>query len=49
MLTILHGISGSQVLSESQQLAADVDKDGKVTVRDMLRVMHYISGASSVL
>ena len=49
MLTILHGISGSQTLSESQQLAADIDKDGKVTVRDMLRIMHYISGASSTL
>ena len=49
MLTILHGISGSQTLSESQQIAADIDKDGKVTVRDMLRIMHYISGASSTL
>ncbi len=49
MLTILHGISGSQTLSESQQLAADIDKDGKVTVRDMLRIMHYISGSSSTL
>ncbi len=49
MLTILHGISGSQTLNESQQLAADIDKDGKVTVRDMLRIMHYISGASSTL
>lgn len=49
MLTMLHGISGSQTLSESQRLAADIDKDSKVTVRDMLRVMHYISGASSTL
>ena len=49
MLTMLHGISGSQILNEKQQLAADIDKDTKVTVRDMLRVMHYISGASSTL
>ena len=49
MLTMLHGISGSQILNEKQQLAADIDKDSKVTVRDMLRVMHYISGASSTL
>lgn len=49
MLTILHGISGSQTLDGRQTNAADIDKDGKVTVRDMLRVMHYISGASSTL
>ena len=49
LLTILHGISGSQELSESQSLVADVDGDGEVTVRDMLRIMHYISGSSSTL
>ncbi|MBR4027023.1 MAG: hypothetical protein IKJ01_05630 [Lachnospiraceae bacterium] len=38
-----------RLLHEKQQIAADIDKDGKVTVRDMLRMMHYISGASSTL
>lgn len=49
MLTMLHGISGSQILNESQQIASDIDKNDNVTVRDMLRIMHYISGASSTL
>lgn len=49
MLSILHGISGSDPLDETQKLAGDIDGDGQVSVKDLLRVLHFISGASSEL
>ena len=34
---------GDRKLSETQQKAADVDKDGKVTLSDLARMRQYLS------
>ena len=34
---------GDRKLSEAQQKAADVDKDGKVTLSDLARMRQYLS------